>query len=126
MRAIDLVVSEAAHLLVSDLREALDAESERGRPEPCGALEILVAFIVIDVDAVCLLDDGRASLQVIFQVGLRMHKAGNVPRMHAVGTNIHGSLRVASVRGIEILLAHTASSADAAARHRATNCSDWH
>src|SRR5690349_9381897 len=99
MRAVDLVVAEAAHLLVGDLGEPLHAEAERGRPEARRSFEVLLALVVIDVDPLRLLDDRRPGLQVIAQVGLRMHEARDIPRVQAVGANVHGRLLLASLRG---------------------------
>src|SRR5262249_28362804 len=80
-----------------------DAEAERGGPEARGAFEIPVALVIVDVDALRLVDDGRAGLQVLLQVGLRMHDARDVARVQAVGAKVHCGLLVVFVPSVELV-----------------------
>ena len=50
------------HLRRRGLDEALLREPQRGVPEACQALDVFLAVVVVDVDAVAALDDLRARI----------------------------------------------------------------
>ena len=65
-----VIEGERAHLAVRRLGEALVAEAERDAPEPRHPLDIFLAGLVPDIDAVAARHDQRAFLLVLQRVGI--------------------------------------------------------
>src|SRR5262249_39806224 len=82
-------VGQLLHLPRRGLDEPLLAEAERGAPEPGETLDIVLAVLVGDVDAVPGGDDERAVLLVRPEIGLRVEQGRDVPAAQRIS---YGSL----------------------------------
>ena len=74
-----LNIGELEHLVVGDLGEAFLAESQRGAPQPGHALDDLIALIIIDINALALIDDERAVLLMRLQIGEGVEVVLDIP-----------------------------------------------
>jgi hypothetical protein len=76
---VGVVVAELAHLVVRHAGDALaGGKAERGAPQPRHRLDVTLARIVVDVDALAAADDDGAVRLVLAQIGLRMDVVGHV------------------------------------------------
>src|SRR5260221_602907 len=66
LEAEHVIAGELHALLVSGLRQTLLAEAERDRPQPGYALDIALALVVLDIDALAPLNDQRSLLGMLY------------------------------------------------------------
>ena len=73
-----MVGGELAHLRERGLDQALVVEPEGGAPQARHALDVLVAFQILDVDPVPFVEDQRTFLLVADEVGHPVHERRDV------------------------------------------------
>jgi hypothetical protein len=64
-----LEIGKLLHRLIGDLRYALVLISQRSAPKCRTAIEKALAGIIIHIDAFAFGDNGRASIEVLEQIG---------------------------------------------------------
>ena len=85
-----MVVGQAAHLRGRRGDETGFAEADRDAPKARHALDVLLAGIVVDVDALAALDDERADLLVFAGIGDGMEQVGDVAGLGGIRKQGHG------------------------------------
>ena len=73
--------------------QPLLGKAERGAPEAGHALQIFLAAVVIDIDALALRDHGRAGDLVRLEVGVGVDDGGDIAACERIGLGDHGILR---------------------------------
>ena len=87
-----VIVGQLAHLPRRRLHQPLFAEAERGAPEAGQRLDIFLAVLVVDIDALAVADDQRALGLVLHRIGVGMQVIGDVARRERVGHDGHRGL----------------------------------
>ena len=84
-----MVVGQLGHLLRGRLDEPRLAEADRDAPEAGEALDVWLALIVEDIDALAALDHHRPDLLVPAGVGGGVEIIGDVAGGERIGTIVH-------------------------------------
>jgi hypothetical protein len=94
-----VVEGQAAELLDRRLDQLLFGETERGRPQAGQCLDVLLARVVVDVNALALFDDVRTLLGVLRQVGVGVQDIRDVAAGGRIADIGHRSLLLLSDAG---------------------------
>jgi hypothetical protein len=84
-----VIITDFAHLIVSDLGKPFYAEAKRRAPEAGGCFQKFIAFIVIDKNSLAARHDRRSGFEEIPEVGLRVNEARLVKSAQTVGQLVH-------------------------------------
>ncbi len=85
-----MIVGQAAHLGGRRGDEAGFAEAHGDAPKARHGLDIFLAVVVVDVDAIAALDDERPGLLVFAGIGIGMEQVGDVAGLGGVRKQGHG------------------------------------
>src|SRR6185437_14425113 len=96
----DVIGRQLLHLTDSRLYQPLLVEAERGAPEARHPLQISLAAVVIDIDALAPRDHGRTRRLVLLEIGVRMDDARDIAACERIGLSNHGVLRSSDGREI--------------------------
>ncbi|MCY1241585.1 hypothetical protein D9M72_544930 [compost metagenome] len=79
-----MIIGQPLHLAARRLDQPLLAEADRHAPKPRHALDIALAAVVVDVDALAAIDDQRPFPLQLARVGIGMEMVGHVPRFGGI------------------------------------------
>ncbi len=89
----DVIGRQLLHLSDGCVHQPPLAEAKRGAPQPRHPLQIFLAAVVIDIDALSLRDHGRPDRLVLLEVGVRMDEGCDIATGERIGLGDHGLLR---------------------------------
>ncbi len=82
-------IRQLQHLLVCSIRQTLFGKADADAPKARHRLDVTLAVIVFNVDAITLFDHHRADFFVTARIGVRMEMIGNITSFNGIGLSRH-------------------------------------